>query len=188
MRCLPLYLGSNQNGYLWTAPGAEARRAKGRGCLRRHGGSSSPRTKQRPCRGSSPCLRCCRLPFYTRRGALLPLHRGRGSLSYATKSPLETLPLQDSLFPSPLGAPFGPSAGILGPALAPDSEPKPFTPRGLHCLRAWNGYFGLPHFSGGRGSIFFSYFLLVIFFPYTRGNFLKNIYNFQCFVIIEVKL
>lgn len=111
------------------------------------------------------------------RGALLPLHRGRRSLSYATKSPRETTPPSKiPFFPPPLGAPFCPSAGILGPALAPDSAPRPFTSRGLHCLRAWNGYFGLPHFSGGRGSIFFSYFLLVIFFL-ILGEIFKKIFT-----------
>lgn len=81
-----------------------------------------------------------------------PPPSGRGSFSFAAKFPLEPPPPQDSLFPSPLGAPFGPSAGILGPALAPDSAPRPFTStlrgltRGLHCLCVWNGYFGLPHF------------------------------------------
>lgn len=175
MRCLPFYLGSNQNGYLWVPMDRPARPRCGGSRGQGQGLPAAPRRSlvtqnqaaalQRLFTLSALLTAALLHPPPELRGALLPLHRGRGSLSNATKSPLETPPLQDSLFPSPLGAHFGPSAGILGPALAPASAPRPFTSRGLHCLRAWNGYFGLPHFSGGRGSIFFSYFLLVIFFP-----------------------
>lgn len=118
MRCLPFYLGSNQNGYLWTAPpapGAEARGAKGRGCLRRHGGPSSPRTKLRPCGGSSPCLRCCRLPFYTRRQSYAAL--SFPSIVVADRSPT---PLSPRLRHPPSKIPFFPPlwAPLSVPALA----------------------------------------------------------------------